>query len=115
MQDADNEKFMDEWGEQGTYHPTGGTPRSIMLIVNRDVPDSIPESPAGGMGQVITVNALNRKTAIADDDYGGIGSDEVDTGGDKVTLPLRIDQTPKQRPIVAVLEQDGGMMKLQVK
>jgi len=111
---ADEELFLDVWGEEITYKPKGGTQRTVLAIIDRNVPESLPQSP-GGMGQNIQIVVANRKTSRDDDDYGGIGSDELNTGGDKVALPLSIGRTAVERPLGEIVRQDSGMITIQVR
>lgn len=112
---ADAELVLTEFGEEITYTPSGGSPRSILAIVDRNPPEDIPEAPAGGMQKGIMIEVANRETSIADDDIGGIGSAEVDTGGDIVTLAVRIGVAAQVRPIARIIEQDVGMLQLEVR
>ena len=111
---SDAEIYLNEFGEDIIYHPGYGNPRRILAIVDRNIPASIDESPVGGIRQQITIHVANRLTDKDDDNYGGIGSDEVNTGGDKVTLSLRIGQETQTRPIISVIEQDDDMIALEI-
>jgi len=112
---TDAELFLKEFGEEITYTPSNGSPRAILAIVDRNPPEDIPEAPVGGMQKSITIQVANRSTSISDDDVGGISSAELDTGGDTVTLAVRIGGTPQVRPIAKLLEQDAGMLQLEVR
>ena len=112
---SDAEMFLAEWGDEIIYRPAGGTARTILAVIDRNPPAGISESPSGGIGKSITIDVANRATSVDDDEYGGISSDEVDTGGDKVDVALRIGLTAQSRMISRVLSQDAGMMQLEVR
>lgn len=116
MLSADAEAMMREWGEEISYSPAGGTPRAILAIVDRDVPRDV----AGAGGETVirpatTIEVLNRSTSEAQDGFGGIGSSEMDTGGDKVSVSRRIGETPREMRIAQLLEQDEAMLTLEVR
>jgi len=104
--------FLAQFGESLTYRPRAGAARTILAVVERDPPERLPD---GGMGKVIVIHVANQATAVADDEYGGISLDELDTGGDKVDVPVRVGQTAQTRTIVRLIEQDGGMLALEVR
>ena len=49
---------------------------------------------------------------VANDSTIGISSAELDTGGDKIELEMNIGDTPQQRSIQYLVEQDEGMLVL---
>ena len=110
---SDIEIFLDEWGEEIIYHPKSGNPRRILAVVDRNAPTPIGEAGAG-MRQQINIHVANRGTDKDDDDYGGIGSVELDTGGDKVSLSLRLGGELQVRPLIGLLEQDDDALTLEV-
>ena len=110
---ADVELFLNTYGEEIIYHPKSGNPRRILGVIDRNLPMSITESGAG-MRKQINIHVANRETDKDDDNYGGIGSAELDTGGDKVSLPLRLGSELETRPIIGLLEQDDEMLALEL-
>lgn len=116
MRAADAEAMMREWGEQITYSPAGGAARTILAVIDRDVPREVA---GAGEGTVIrpalTIEVLNRSTSYAGDGFGGIGSAELDTGGDRVTLSRRIGESARATRIAQLLEQDEAMLTLEVR
>jgi len=109
-----SDQFLEIWGEGLIYRPSGGSPRGVTGIVDRDVPEELAEA-TGVMGESILISVANRATSISDDGYGGIASEEVDTGGDKIDVPTRLDAGMRTRTIVRLIDQDGGMMRLEVR
>lgn len=110
---ADVELFLNTYGEEITYRPKNGNPRQILAVVDRNVPTPISEAGAG-MRKQINIHVANRETDKDDDDYGGIGSTEFDSGGDKVSLPLRLGGELQTRPIIGLFEQDDEMLILEL-
>jgi hypothetical protein len=49
---------------------------------------------------------------VANDATTGISSTELDTGGDRIELAARVGETPTQRTIQYLTEQDEGMLVL---
>lgn len=100
-------EMLKEFGEPIKYLPAGGGEREITAIIIRE-----PISPLGGAphghGPLTHTKVANNSTA-------GISSSEVDTGGDKVEIKVKIGQAVQQRPITKILKQDAGMMKLEVR
>ena len=124
--------FLTEFGEPITYYPSGkigdtitgsgdilsiatlgifrqdDSGRQITAIVDRGQPTGLDGAPHG--------NAPLATIEVANDPTIGISSSEVDTGGDKVEVALRIGETVQQRRITEVLEnQDTGMMRLEIR
>lgn len=112
---ADAEIFLTEFGEEITYRPAGGTARTILAVVDRNPPEPVPQSPIDVMGKAITIEVANRTTSTSDDEFGGIGSAELDTGRDNVDVVLRLGDSPETRRITNVLSQDLGMLRLDVR
>lgn len=95
-------------GETVTYKPAGGDTREIQAIVDRDTPET--PSPAGVRGRPkasIRVMVVNSSTE-------GITPSELNIGGDKIELPLRIGESATDRNIRSLSSQDGGMLELEV-
>ena len=94
-----------QFGEEVTYFPRDGSgPRVVMAMVERGELEFITE--VGDItGQAIVVRVRNEKPL-------GIKSDEIDTGGDEISVSLRIGETPQRRVVVRVLNDNGGMVRL---
>lgn len=100
--------FLAEFGEPVTYKPKGGGSRSILAIIDRNPPAEIPGMPAGAHSSMMIAT-------VANDETDGIGSSEVNCGGDKVELSVRIGETAVEKRITQILNQDAGMMYLAVR
>lgn len=101
----------DDFAETVTYHPHtyfGQTPasdRSVQAIVERmDV--QLLDEGGNTVVPMFTVHVANSSTL-------GISSDELDTGGDKISFPVRNGESATRRSIVSVDTQDTGMLVLQ--
>lgn len=100
--------LMDQFGESVVYLPRNGADgRPISAIVERGALEVMSEigdhaTPA------IVVQVFN-------DSATGISSQEINTGGDKIKVALRVGQTPTDRMVVEVLSDSGGMLRLAVK
>ena len=99
--------FLTTFGETVVYWPRTGGSREITAIVGRDRPDDLDGVPHGQAPR-LTIN-------VANDETDGISSSEVDKGGDKVELAVKIGETAQQRRITKILYQDAGMMKLELR
>lgn len=91
---------VDAFAESVTYTPRGGSTRSILAIVEREDQES---DDAGAVVPVFFVRVANDSTY-------GISSDEINLGGDTVTLPPRDGKTSEIRAVVRIIEQDHGML-----
>ncbi len=91
-------------GRTITYSPRNRTARSISAIV--DYPGPGPIGPLDG-GSRPHVELL-----VANDSTTGIASTEVDTGGDHVTVPMRVGTTARVLRIVEVMGQDDALVRL---
>lgn len=101
------DEFLETFGEDIKYLPAGGGQREIVAIVDRGQPAPLDGAPHGH-SPLLTISVANDSTT-------GISSSEIDTGGDKVELAVRIGETVQQRRITKVLSQDAGMMKLEIR
>lgn len=82
-----------QFGECVTYYASGATSgREIMAIVERDAPE-------------FTLRVRNS-------DRDGISSDELDTGGDEISFPIRIGETASRRSLVRLLDDSNGMTRV---
>lgn len=88
--------FLLPGAETVTYHPAFGDSRQISAVITRSEPGRMP---------VINALVINNVT-------GGISSEEVDTGGDKIECAKRVGEPPKMLRITEVLNHDAGLMLL---
>jgi len=93
LQSAADSFFLLPDTELITYIPKSGPSRRIEAIVNRPGPEQ---------NEVLVKNTAT----------GGIASSEVDTGGDKLELGLRVNNRPVTVRITEIINQDAGMMLL---
>lgn len=98
--------FLDEFGEDITYHPSGGSDRAIQAIVTRLGPANLEGLPIG-RAERLEIEVLN-------DTVFGIACSELNTGGDYVTLAARLGAAADRRRIVRLLSQDAEMIRLEV-
>ncbi|MEM6260155.1 MAG: hypothetical protein AAGI37_17910 [Planctomycetota bacterium] len=106
--DEGAETLLDALGEPITYLPTSGATRSIVGVVDRDAPTS--PSPSGMRGRPkgnVQVTVRNSSTL-------GIDLDELNLGGDKIALPMKVGQAATDRPIKTLVSQAFGMLVLEV-
>ena len=107
--------FLREFGEEITYRPKDGLNRTILAVVDRDPPAPVEGAGEGVMGKRIVIWVANNESSIAIDEFGGIAVDELNTGGDEVDLPVRLGKTAETRQLGQLLEQDGGMLSIEVR
>ena len=97
----------DHFAETVTYYPhrfgTAATPRSIKAVIVRN--------------QVATFNPDEQivpefEVRVANNSTTGISSSELNTGGDKIKLAVRIGETATKRSIQYLTEHDEGMLVL---
>ena len=101
----------DDFAETVTYYPHVGyggtaTSREIKAIVIRE---QIQTSGADGGIVVVPVFEVH----VANDSVTGISATELDTGGDKIELAMRIGGEATKRSIIYLNEHDDGMLQLQ--
>lgn len=99
-------KFTDCFGESVVYRPRTGAARTIRAIVDRQSYAAIP-GLSQGIGPNVTVHVLNSATL-------GISSTELDTGGDKMDVALRLGKTAETRVIARLVGHDAGMLDLEL-
>jgi len=87
-----------------TYLPDGGGGRRIKAVVTRSQAEAMGDL-SGGSRPVFEVLVENNSTS-------GIASSEINTGGDKIELGLRVENRPKKLRLCEVLNHDAGMMLL---
>ena len=101
----------DDFAETVTYHPHtyfGGTPasdRTIIAVVERLEVQTLEEG-GNAVIPLFSVHVANSNTL-------GISSDEIDTGGDKISFPVRNGEAPVRRSILSITTQDSGMLVLE--
>ena len=99
----------DHFAETVTYYPhrinklAPATPRSIKAVVTRN--------------QVATFNPDEQivpefEVRVANDSTTGISSSELNTGGDKIKLAVRIGEEETKRSVQYMTEHDNGMLVL---
>ncbi len=91
-------------GQTIVYTPRGGVNRSIEAIVDYPGPEEIRRG-TGGARPHVEILVRNNSTT-------GIGSREVDRGGDKVALPVRYGRAAITLRIVGIISQDEAMLTL---
>jgi len=112
---ADGQAFLDAFPtETVIYRPADGDARNVIALVDREAPGPLPGAGAA-VGQQLTITVINQATNADDDDYGGITSDEIDTGGDKVDVAPRVGETRKTRMVKRIAAQDEGMMTVELR
>lgn len=95
-------------GESVKYKPiAGGDPRTITAVVTRD---GTEELTGAGYGHSPLTTIF-----VANDNATGISSDEIDTGGDLVELVIRIGESVEDRRITKIIQQDAGMLELELR
>ncbi len=91
-------------GQTIVYTPRGGADRSIEAVVDYPGPEEIRRG-TGGARPHVEILVRNNSTT-------GVGSREVDRGGDKVTLPVRYGRSAITLRIVGLISQDEAMLTL---
>lgn len=95
------------FGETVTYWPASGGSRSISAVVDRERPADMDGAPHGS-APLLTIEVANDSTS-------GISSNEIDTGGDKLELAVRIGKSAQKRLVKKIISQDAGMMRLELR
>lgn len=105
--------FLQVWGETIHYLPgsagvttTAGAGREITACVERQVRAAVQ-----GPGDVLRPHML---VYVANSATIGISAAELNTGRDLLTIPFKVGGTPEAFHIVRVLNQDEGMLVLEV-
>jgi len=97
--------MMSKFGESVTYTPLNGSARVITAVVDRE-----PPAPAGS-----PVSEPRIEVTVYNDATTGISTAELNTGGDMLTAAWRIGGDEQARRIVGVVQQDSGMVTLEVR
>ena len=88
--------LLRQFGEPITYHTTGGTQREIdRALVDR-------------------TNAPKLIVRVRNASVGGISSSEIDTGGDEISVPLRIGETAVRRSVIELIDDSNGFTRFVV-
>jgi len=95
-----------DFGESIVYRPLAGKPRSVEAVVDRQPPAPIDGSPGGIRPAMIVV--------VRNDEQTGIGSREIDTGGDRMEIVPRVGEKPIEFRITEVGQNDEGTLELKV-
>ena len=96
------------FGESVKYKPTGGGgSRTINAVVQRGRPEGL-DGADYGHSPLATIFVENNNTT-------GIASSEIDTGGDMVEYAVRIGETVEDRRITKIVQQDAGMLELELR
>lgn len=96
-----------QYGEPMIYYPGGGGSRSITGIPTRRPYQTMDGTPTG--------NAPVTDVLVANNATTGISAAELNTGGDKLGIDVRIGETVQQRRITQLLMQDAGMIRVEVR
>ncbi|MBN1377855.1 MAG: hypothetical protein JXA04_01315 [Gammaproteobacteria bacterium] len=101
------DKVLAKIGKPVVYKPGGGGSRQIRAIIVRFPPAKV--GPSGSQGR--TPKAI---IAVKNDSTEGISSTELDTGGDKISYPVRIGQDPQDCLIGKKVTSNIARIKLEV-
>lgn len=94
-------------GEEIQYLPAGGPSRSILAVVEREVPGPIPE--------LTRSMAPSTVVTVLDDNIEGISRTELNAGSDLIRLRVKAGGSFENRAIGSIEIQDGGMLRIQVR
>lgn len=94
-----------DFAESVVYYPFSGEPRSIDVVVERQQVQLNPED-----GDTLTPVFI---VHVANDATEGISSDELNVGGDRIELAVRVGETPTLRTVMRLLGHDEGMIDLE--
>lgn len=98
-------RLMTAFGESVVYKPHGGAPRTITAMVTRD---PLVSDENGVVSSDLIVEVYNDSTT-------GIESDRLTLGQDKIEVAGTVGSTPRDRSVLSILGQVGGMLTLQVR
>lgn len=100
--------LLAQFGEPVVYYPATGGQRSIDAIVTRDPPE-IYDDQGKAVLPKFTLRVHNSCTL-------GISSQELDTGGDDISILLKVgDVKPTRRTIMKLMSQDSGVVSIAVR
>ncbi len=95
----------DEFGQDVSYTPSGGSARTIPAVVNYNPPSTMPES-----GKVLTGDA-----SVEIRNHATLGATTITTQRDTITMPARIGGASRSWTIVEIISQDAGMFLVRVR
>ena len=95
-----------QFGESVIYYPRSGGSREIDARIERGTPEVIAET-----GDITTQAVI---VTVENDKVRGITSDEIDTGGDELSLSLRIGLSAQRRSIVRLITNNGPFVRFLV-
>jgi len=87
------------------YRPRGGGSRNIKAIIEYPGPGAIGDL-AGGGRPIMDIYIKNSSTS-------GISSAELDTGGDKLDVPLRFGLTAARVRVTKIVAHDKAILHVQ--
>ncbi len=106
---VDRAALFSEFGETVDYYADGATlTRSITAVVDRQ-PPAAPASAPGGLREPFLL------VEVANDATLGISSAALDLGRACLGVALRPGQARTKRRAVAIVAQDLGMIRLEVR
>lgn len=95
----------DDFAELVVYRPYQGTTRQIKAVVIRQLAETISDEE----NRVVPVFEVH----VVNSECSGIGSGEINLGGDRIDIAARVGNIPLPRSIVQIIDQDEGMIVLQ--
>ncbi len=97
-------RLLSEFGETVIYKPAGGAPRTITAMVTRNPPQEVTE---GARTFFLIVEVYNDATT-------GILGKNITTMQDKISVADVVGRKPRDKTIQQILDDSGGMVRLQV-
>lgn len=88
--------------ERVTYIPRSGSRRQIKVVVSRPGDENLPGVENGG--------SPHFEILVKNDSVKGISSSEINTGGDKIEIAMRVAESPKSVRITSIINEDAGFM-----
>lgn len=89
------------------YRPSGGRPRTIRAIVERNPPELLVGADHA--------RSLVFRIRVTNDAVTGIASDTIDTGGDHIDVAARLGQAKATRTITQLLSHDARVMVIEAR
>lgn len=100
-------RLLARHGESIVYRPKNGRARTITAIVQRDAP-----------AQAVEHNLINKDVMTVEvlaDEVDGIGLRELNTNGDTIEFPKRKSGESSTLSIAKLVNQEGGILTLEVR
>lgn len=94
----------DNFAEEIVYYPRRGGSRPINAVVVRN-----PPAILSGLGEAMQPEVM---FTVANSSTTGISSDELDTGGDKISLAIREGEDVRTLVITHLIGHDVGAVRL---